>query len=470
MRSLRRRLLVVTLLTAAAFVIALGAVVHLAWLGRAQRIERAQDLCDQELDRLTDAQRPAHRPHPPHMPRMPWGPPRGGRLDAQLREVDGDSLRDRPTLAALRDDVAREALATRRRVLREREVEGRRAMSLVIAADVTSDGGAAWVLVAVPQAPGAPWLRVAVALLTLATLGAVVLSVRTLRRFGGDVTGLQGSLQGLTRDLSAPVSEPSLAELAALADVIRGMSRALHRSQDERTRLERALAQQERLAGLGRVASGVAHEVRNPLASIKLKVDLARMAHPGDDALSQDLSDVSDEVARLDRLVVDLLVLAGRRDAPRAHASLGALVRQRVEMIAPWAAERGVTVTGEGDASAEVDRDGITRVVDNLLRNAVEASPQGGAVTVATRASGGRVEVVVTDRGEGVTAARERELFEPFFTTKSEGTGLGLALSRAVAMAHGGTIRYERDGGATRFTVELPEVAVVSDGDDPGGR
>src|SRR5204862_5215960 len=113
-----------------------------------------------------------------------------------------------------------------------------------------------------------------------------------------------------------------------------------------------------------------------------------------------------------------------------------------------------------GEAAAHVDPDSIGRAVDNLLRNAVEASPMGGAVMVRLAEQEGQASIRVDDAGAGVASERVAELFEPFFTTKSDGTGLGLAICRAIARAHGGEVVYARaasDGGmVTRFELTLP--------------
>src|SRR5262249_43680308 len=102
------------------------------------------------------------------------------------------------------------------------------------------------------------------------------------------------------------------------------------------------------------------------------------------------------------------------------------------------------------------DPDAVARALDNLLRNAVEASPEGGRVELRVEEGDGTVRVVVEDLGPGVPAARAAELFEPFFTTKADGTGLGLALSRAPPRAPGGDVVYAREGGVTRFELVLP--------------
>jgi signal transduction histidine kinase len=297
------------------------------------------------------------------------------------------------------------------------------------------------------------FITASLAVATLLLVGTAVSSVVLVRR---GASALNAALSALANDLGSPVPRPPVPELADLADHIEHLAGALARAQTEKERLGTELAQRDRLAALGRVAAGVAHEVRNPLASIKLRVDLGRLKPDTPEQLARELASVSDEITRLDRLVADLLVVAGRRAFSRTPTSLGQLVEKRAGLLAPWAAERQVRIETTGTATSSLDADAVARAVDNLVRNAVEASPEGATVEVEVREDDKGAQVRVKDHGRGVDDARVPELFEPFFTTKPDGTGLGLALSRAIAASHGGTLRYARDGGVTCFELSFP--------------
>ena len=161
-------------------------------------------------------------------------------------------------------------------------------------------------------------------------------------------------------------------------------------------------------------------------------------------------------ISRLDRLVGDLLLVAGKKMGPRQPTELGALVRARAEALGAWAATQRVAVRTEGDGIAIADPESVARALDNMLRNAVEAAPPNSTVDARVVETAEAVEVRVEDHGRGIEPTRQRELFEPFFTTKAEGTGLGLAISRAIARAHGGDLTYMRAGDVTRFALSLP--------------
>jgi len=330
----------------------------------------------------------------------------------------------------------------------------------------------AWVAVAIKPSVYTQSWRLLVGALTLSALLLVASAARALIIFQRGAGRLRTALGALASDLTTPVPRPPVRELSDVADGIATLARRLVEAREIQERLGRDLAQQERLVALGRVVAGVAHEVRNPLASIKLRLDLAMAAEgkPGAPPLpapvAQAIAHASSEITRLDRLVADLLIVSGRALGPRQPTDVAALLRARAEALAPWGALRQVNlrVSGAGGPPVAADGDALARALDNLLRNAIEASPDGGTVTATVLDEGGALRVRIQDGGAGVPAGRAGELFEPFFTTKPEGTGLGLAISRAIARAHGGDVVYAREGDVTRFELSLTRGAVPASG------
>ncbi|HEX3696296.1 MAG TPA: HAMP domain-containing sensor histidine kinase [Polyangia bacterium] len=422
------------------------------------RLEHARDSNTEELARLTTATRDADAP-PPNIIGM-----RGGvAADPAAVGARVPTTWSAPMIAlALRAQQQQQTRADQEVI-----ILGARLLASVQA---IAGGRLAWVATAVRPSPYLQSWRILVAALTVSAMLLVtiaLISLVTLKRGAGS---LQAATRALASDLHAPVPRPPVRELADIGDGIATLARHLAESRQAQERMSRDLARQERLAALGRVVAGVAHEVRNPLASIKLRLDLA--ASPpsvGGGAATTPLlspktaaaiAHASAEIARLDGLVADLLTLSGRALGRRAPVDLGALARRRAEALAPWAALRQVTVRVSDEASGGAvtsgDANRLARAVDNLLRNAVEASPDGAAVDVSVSVDGDRVRLRVVDHGAGFPAGRAGELFEPFFTTKPDGTGLGLAISRAIAQAHDGELAYGRDGVVTRFDLTLP--------------
>src|SRR5207245_387656 len=192
------------------------------------------------------------------------------------------------------------------------------------------------------------WIVFALSFATALLVASAAWGAWLLRR---STRALHHALAALGSDLATPVPTPRIAELSGIADGIRRMAAELSASHEATARLSRALAQKERLAALGRVAAGVAHEVRNPLASIKLRLDLTAATQPLPAEARQAVEAVSLEIARLDRLVGDLLLVTGKKVGPRKAIELGALVRARAEALAPWAASHRVEVLAAGSGT-----------------------------------------------------------------------------------------------------------------------
>ncbi len=361
-----------------------------------------------------------------------------------------------PWREALRD-VAIRARASGSAAETEAEVDGGQ---LVARAAAAPGDRLLWSAVLLrPSAMLQSWrlLVLALGFSALLLVGSAAYSLAAVRRA---VAGLQGALAALGDDLAAPVPRSEIRELDDIAVGIDALARRLDDARRIQDRMVRELARQERLAALGRVVAGVAHEVRNPLASIKLRLDLAARSEgdlsPGAHAA---IAHASSEITRLDRLVADLLIVAGREVGERQPLAMGGLLRARAEALGPWAALRQVSLRAAGEAAAEGDGDALARALDNVLRNAIEASPDGGTVEATIEDDGSWVRVRIADRGAGVPSGRAGEIFEPFFTTKPDGTGLGLAISRAIARAHGGELTYAREDGVTQIELALPRVA-----------
>jgi signal transduction histidine kinase len=218
-------------------------------------------------------------------------------------------------------------------------------------------------------------------------------------------------------------------------------------------KLEAEVIQAERLAALGEAAAVLAHEVRNPLATIANSIQLLRKESAVSEGARDLLAIQQMEVGRLDRLVQDLLCFT-RPLQPRLGAvELSEVIRGATAMLQPRAAEAQVRLEVEPGSSQELraDPDHLHMALSNVLQNAIEASPQGGCVRVNVVSRDGELSLCIDDEGSGVPAELITRVFEPFFTTRAQGSGLGLAITRLIMKAHGGDVRVSNLGRGARF-------------------
>ena len=225
-------------------------------------------------------------------------------------------------------------------------------------------------------------------------------------------------------------------------------------------RLKESVERAERLATIGKFAAGLAHEVRNPLASICTSVDILKESlHPPEN-LQRLMDNVVKESERLDRLISEFLSYARPRELTRVEDDLSQLSLGVVEVFRTEAQARGceLSLSIEPEVFAVFDADRLKQVLWNLLRNALEAVPPGtGKIGLTLRTRAGWVQLSVSDNGRGVPTDQQRRIFDPFFTTKERGTGLGLPISHSIVEAHGGRMLISsQPGQGTELTVMLP--------------
>jgi two-component system NtrC family sensor kinase len=223
------------------------------------------------------------------------------------------------------------------------------------------------------------------------------------------------------------------------------------------------LIQSEKLASMGQLAAGVAHEINNPLGTILLYSDIMFKETDGDGQQAQDLRMIMDEATRCKRIVSDLLNFARQNEVLAQETDLNDLVAQVVAESQEQPLFAGVEMVIHADPALpaiQADAPQLRQVLFNLMSNAAEAMPGGGRLTISTRPVGDdRVAVSVQDSGEGIPEENLNRLFTPFFTTKpiGKGTGLGLAIVYGIVKMHRGQIDVQSQvGQGTTFTVTLP--------------
>lgn len=235
---------------------------------------------------------------------------------------------------------------------------------------------------------------------------------------------------------------------------------AICRDVTERRRLQESAQAAARLRDLGRFASTVAHEIRNPLSSVKLAVQaLARTAAPLDDKDRRRLHIAAREIGTMERVLHEILDFVGSGHPALEPGDVSEVVKEALEGIEAEARDRGVTfdLRSEHTPLVWLDAGRAKRAIVNVCLNAMQAMPHGGVVDVEILPSPeGGADVQVLDRGPGVPDERKASVFEPFVTYRARGTGLGLAVVKKVMDEHGGAVTVaDREGGGAVFTLRF---------------
>jgi PAS domain S-box-containing protein len=232
----------------------------------------------------------------------------------------------------------------------------------------------------------------------------------------------------------------------------------------EMTEVEQAQSELRRnraLTAIGQMTAQIAHEIKNPLGSIRFATEVLKRRGPGTDEASETLEVIDRSVNHLAAIVTELSEFARPKELNRVETDLNNLLDDLMPMVADRLSTKEMKIKREYAPNlpqAQIDPTELRKLFLNLIINAIDASPSGGEVEVKTSANGkGVVTVAVTDHGTGMDPETRRRLFEPFYTTKQAGTGLGMAIAKKIAELHRGDLAVmSRPGEGTTVTVRLP--------------
>jgi two-component system NtrC family sensor kinase len=259
-------------------------------------------------------------------------------------------------------------------------------------------------------------------------------------------------------------------EVAQLAEVFNRMMDELESSRERETLQRAQLAHTEKMAAVGTLAAGVAHEVNNPLAGVLASIENLRNNPDDEEMRSRYLELIADGLKRIERTVANLLNFARPREIKLEPTSINHNMRHVVELVGYQLRAAGVEVKVDFDANpavVEADHFQMEQLFLNLALNALDAMKDGGTIYLRTRVRGGKVIAEVRDTGHGIPTEIRDRIFDPFFTTREigEGTGLGLAVSGSIVAAHGGRIELETSvGRGTTFRVIMAAMPGEWDG------
>lgn len=295
--------------------------------------------------------------------------------------------------------------------------------------------------------------RVTMAALLLALIMAVAVGVAITKMIGGPISRLHEAFGRIgAGDMAARVPPEGPQELKELAA-------GFNRMADDLADINSRIAINERMAVMGEVAAGVAHELNNPLGVITGYLKLVRKA-AANEQVGKDLDVISDEIANCKEIVRGLLELARPAKVEKRSLDVVALVKDTVYRLSTARPDPKADIHVESSAPtayALADEAAIRRVMNNLLVNALDATGENGRIQVLIEDDTESIVVSISDSGPGIAPDFREALFKPFKTTKQQGTGLGLAISQAIVKNHGGRIEVDQGPlGGARFSVSLP--------------
>lgn len=359
-----------------------------------------------------------------------------------------------PRLASL----ARQALLSRQ--IEQDVVVGEREALIRVAQAVPGDGSShavVWTMkrVQIAQARLLTQGSIAAAVLLLVIVLTGLWLIWFLSRWNTALRHMRAALAVRPLESLPPVPSFDRSELDEIGAAINTLSSDLRAAKAQALSLSNRLRSAERLAAIGRVAAALAHEIRNPIATIRLRAENALAGSAGEPQPS--LTRILEEVERLDRLVRSLLELGRDIQLHVETVDLNAWAEQLLSSARPRAAAADVRIQSDVESRTwRFDPLHLGRAVEGLLANATHFSPAGSSIVLRIDVQSEQLHIAVSDSGPGIAPDVEARIFEPFFTTRSDGHGLGLALAREIVELHGGNIRVARREPGACFEITIP--------------
>ena len=307
--------------------------------------------------------------------------------------------------------------------------------------------------------------RVAAVLWLLGTCGAVaglVAGFGIARSISHSIVNLYVPIRaasGRLEEVIGPVDIAPARGIEHLDEILRGMADHVGTVVDRLQQTEHEVLRAEQMSALGQLAAGLAHELRNPLTSMKLLVQAAVESGPDAGLRGRDLAVVADEAARLDRSLQTFLDFARPPGLVKRRADVRQALSQTLDLVSARAARQGVSIRSDFPSQPlliEADHEQLRQVFLNLVLNSIDALPHGGVIQVAATGGNG-VTITVADDGPGISVEPIDQIFDPYVSTKETGLGLGLAICRRIIDGHGGQITAANGpAGCAVFTIRLP--------------
>jgi signal transduction histidine kinase len=354
--------------------------------------------------------------------------------------------------------------------------ESEQANYLIVTKPVTARGrvvGVAWAFDDLEDELAGSWTRDVTPLLQVVVLLGIFLAAFFLLSLRREVQIIQTGLQRMKGDLSARLGT-SPSELGGIAASINELANTIQTQQREKEELLHTVQQKEKLASLGQLIAGVAHEIRTPLAAIKTRVQLWQRgvktkkgrSRTSTSVTPESMNLVVRELDRMEKIVRKLLYFSKERKLRLQMVDLNSVVDEVLDTLQSELNARHIVVAKRslGDRlSVQMDRTEMSEVFLNLILNSIESMPRGGTIRLSLDRQDDSATVVVEDTGGGIAQDVAARMFDPFFTTKETGTGLGLSIAYEIVRAHRGSLEYvptNSRGARFRLTIPLTQDAI----------